>query len=125
MTKRTTSPRFTLRNAAVVAASLIVPLPILVSSITEAVLDHTNPENLDIRQDFANFDTMLLLGFGTLGLMIVLVAVLFVLCYRQTRDLRDLGLPIAILTLQLLLWVVILLLGNITNDAESAYNALS
>lgn len=124
MTSRPTSPRFTLQNAAVVVASLLVPVPVLAASIAEAVLDSTNPMQLDITQDFAYFDAMLLWGFGTLAIMIGVVAALFVMIYRRTRDLRELGLPIVVLTLQLVLWVVLLLLGQITNEAESAYRAL-
>lgn len=105
-------------------ASLLVPVPVLVASVVEAVLDSTNPMQLDITQDFAYFDAMLLWGFGTLAIMIGVVAALFVIIYRRTRDLRELGLPIVVLTLQLALWVVLLLLGQITNEAESAYRAL-
>lgn len=106
-------------------ASLIVPLPILVIVGVELVLDATNPKKLDITQEFAYSDAKLFWGFGTLAIMIALVAVMFVRIYRRENDLRPLGLPLAVVALQLLMWIFILLVSNITSTTEDDYRAAS
>ena len=91
----------------------------------ELILDATNPKNLDITQEFAYSDAKLFWGFGTLAIMIALVAVIFVRIYRRDNDLRPLGLPLAVLALQLLMWISILLVSNVTSTTEDDYRAAS
>ncbi|MGV8885768.1 MAG: hypothetical protein ACOH1T_09320 [Microbacteriaceae bacterium] len=113
--------RSRLQAWAVLLSSLVIPLPLLVSSVTEAILDSSNPANVDVSQGLAYLTELLTFGFGSLGILLVAIVAVYVLIYRRERTLDALALPMLILGVQIVVGVVILVCNGITGNAENAY----
>jgi hypothetical protein len=110
-----TSLLFTL---AVVASSLVIAVPLLFSRLVEGILDSTNPANVpDTSAGLAYLTEILGWSLGSLGVLLVVIIVLYVLIYRRERTLDALKLPLLILALQIVLGVLILLFNAIVNNA--------
>lgn len=115
---RTVSAQPLLYTLAIVLSSLVIPLPIFVGRLVEAILDSVNPAGLDdVTAGLAYLREILGWGFGSLGVLLVVIVVIFVLIYRRERTLDVLKLPLMILALQIVLGVLILLFNAIINGA--------
>lgn len=114
-------PRRRLYDLALLASSLLIAFPLLVSSLVKAVLFAGNPAKVDLTNGLAYLRELLGFGFGSLGLIVVVILVLFVLAYRQSRSLDSLKLPFLILAVQIVSGVAILLLTAISNGAHDSY----
>jgi len=110
-----------LQTWAVVLSSLVIPLPLLVSATTEAILDSLNPADVDVTQGLAYLRELLGVGFGSLGLLLVAIVVVFVLIYRRERTLDALALPLLILGVQIVVGVTLLVMTGIVDGAEDAW----
>jgi len=112
-----------LQTWAVLLSSLVIPLPMMVSRITEAILDSTNPADVDVTQGLAYLRELLGVGFGSLGILLVAIVAVFVLIYRRERTLDALALPLLILGVQIVVGVTLLITTGIVDNAEDAYRA--
>jgi len=121
MSDTTHAPRRRLHDLATLASSLLIAFPLLVSSLVKAALFAGNPADVDITNGLAYLRELLGFGFGSLGLIVLVIVVLFVLAYRQSRSLDTLKLPFLILAVQIVAGVAILLLTGISNNAHDTY----
>ena len=80
-----------------------------------------NPAGVDITNDLAYLREILGFGFGSLGVLLVVIVVLFVLVYRRARTLDALKLPLLVLGVQVVVGVAILLLTGISDAASDSY----
>ena len=97
---------------AIVLSSLVIPLPIFVGQLVRAVLMTTSPA--------ASGLAYLGWGFASLGALLVVIVIVFVLIYRRERTLDVLKLPLMILALQIVLGVLILLFNAIIDGAAGS-----
>jgi hypothetical protein len=102
---------------AIVLSTLVIPLPIFVGRLVEAILDSSNPAKVDVTAGLAYLREILGWSFGVLGVLLVVIVVLFVMIYRRERTLDVLKLPLMILALQIVLGVLILLFNAVINGA--------
>lgn len=123
MSETTHAPRRRPHDLATLASSLLIAFPLLVSSLVKAVLFAGNPAGVDLTNGLAYLRELLGFGFGALGLIVLVIVVLFVVAYRQTRSLDSLKLPFVILAVQIVAGIAILLLTGISNTAHDAYAA--
>jgi len=107
-----------MHDLATVASSLLIAFPLLVSSITKGVLFAGNPANVDITNSLAYLRELLLFGFGSLGLIAVVIVVLLILAKRSGASLR---LPLVVLAVQVVVGVTVLLFTGLSNDAHDTY----
>ena len=121
MSAVTPAPSRRLENLATLASSLLIPLPLLVSALVTAATFTSNPAGVDITNDLAYLREILGFGFGSLGVLLVVIVVLFVLTYRRARTLDALKLPLLVLGVQVVVGVAILLLTGISDAASDAY----
>ena len=119
MSEVTTEQRSTgLRNLAIVLASLIIAVPIAVGRLVEAILDSSNPANVDVTQPLAYLREILAWGFGMLGVLFVVIIIVLVLLYRRTRSVAALGLPMLIAALQIVIGLVTLWLSGMADGGN-------
>lgn len=118
-----TSESRSLHNWAVVLSSLIIPVPIFFSRIVEAILKSSNPAHVDVRQGLAYLSEQLAWGFGSLGLLLILLIVIYVIIYRRAKTLDALKVPLLIFALQVVLGIAILLSGGVIDSAVSSYTS--
>lgn len=104
-----------LYTLAVVLSSLVIGLPLFVGRLVEGVLDTTNPAELDVTQPLAYLSEILTLGFGSLGVLVILIVILFAILYRRARTLDAIALPLLIFAVQAVVGVVTLLLSGLAN----------
>ena len=97
---------------AIVLSSLVIPLPIFVGQLVRAVLVTTSPATSGL--------AYLGWGFASLGALLVVIVIVFVLIYRRERTLDVLKLPLMILALQIVLGVLILLFNAVIDGAVGA-----
>lgn len=109
------APKKTLHTLAVVLSSLVIPLPLLVGRAVEAILDTTNPADVDVTQPLAYLREILGWGFGSLGVLLLVIVVIDVMLYRRAKTLDAIGLPLLVLAIQIVVGVVTLLLSGATN----------
>ena len=102
---------------AIVLSSLVIPLPIFVGQLVKAILFSSNPATTDLDSGFAYLREILGWGFGSLGVLLVVIVVIFVLIYRREGTLDVLKLPLIILALQIVLGVLVLLFNAIIDGA--------
>ena len=121
MSAVTPAPSRRLENLATLASSLLIPLPLLVSALVTAATFTSNPAGVDITNDLAYLREILGFGFGSLGVLLVVIVVLFVLTYRRARTLAALKLPLLVLGVQVVVGVAILLLTGISDAASDSY----
>jgi len=122
-TQATATPRRSrLHTWAVLLSSLVIAFPMLVGATTEAILDTSNPANVDVSQGLAYLRELLGFGFGALGLLLVAIVVVYVLIYRRERTLNALALPLLILGVQIVVGVALLVMTGIVDNAEDAYS---
>ena len=107
--------------AATVASALLIPFPILVSGLVKAAAFAGNPADVDITNDLAYLREILVSGFVSLGVILVVIVVLLVLTYRQARSFAAIRLPLIVFGLQIVLGLVILLFAAISNNAVDTY----
>jgi hypothetical protein len=106
---------------AIVLSSLVIPLPIFVGRLVEAILDTVNPAKLDdVTVGLAYLREILGWSFGSLGVLLVAIVVIFVMIYRRERTLDVLKLPLLILAIQIVLGVLMLLFNAIINGAAGS-----
>jgi len=99
-----TSLLFTL---AVIASSLVVAVPVFFSSVVEGILDSTNPAGLkDTGAGLAYLSEILGWSLGSLGALLILIIVLYVIIYRRERTLDALRLPLLIVAIQIVIGVL-------------------
>ena len=106
-----------LYTLAIVLSSLVIPLPIFVGRLVEAILDTSNPSKVDVTAGLSYLREILGWSFGVLGVLLVVIVIIFVLIYRRERTLDVLKLPLMILALQVVLGVLILLFNAVINGA--------
>jgi len=107
-----------MHDLATIASSLLIAFPLLVSSITKGILFSANPANVDITNGLAYLRELLGFGFGSLGVIIVVIAVLLVLARRRGNSIR---LPLVVLAVQIVVGITVLLFTGLSNDAHDAY----
>jgi hypothetical protein len=112
-----------LHNWAVVLSSLIIPVPIFFSRIVEAILKSSNPAHVDVRQGLAYLSEQLAWGFGSLGFLLIVLIVIYVIVYRRAKTLDALKVPLLIFALQVVLGIAILLSGGVIDSAVSSYSS--
>ena len=120
----TSISNYGLRNLAIVLSSLVIPVPLLASGITEALLKTVNPARVNITQDLAYLRETLVFGFGSLGLLLIAIIVVYVLLGRRTGSFAPVRLPLLILVIQVLAGVALLVANGLIQSAENNYAAL-
>ena len=108
-----------LRNLAIVLASLIFAMPVAVGRLVEAILDTSNPANVDVTQPLAYLREILTFGFGSLGILFIVLIVVLVLLYRRTRSAGALGLPLLIAALQIVIGILTLWLSGMADGGSA------
>ena len=121
MSDTTPAPSHRLRDVTTLLSSLLIPIPILVSGFVKAFQFAGNPAGVDITQDLAYLREILVSGFVSLGVIVVVIIVMLVLTYRQARSFAAIRLPLVVFVLQIVLGVVILLFAAISNNAVDTY----
>lgn len=118
MTDPTPAPARRLHSLAVLLASLVIPLPVVAGRVVEGVLDTLNPADTDVTAGLAYLREILGWSFGSLGVLLVAIVIVFVLVYRRTRTLDALKLPLLILVVQVVLGVIALGFNGLIQSAE-------
>ena len=121
MTEPTPTPTSGLHSIAVVLASLLIPLPMLVGKILEAALDSANPAHVDVSQDLAYLRELLGFSFGFLGLLLLIIVALIVTLYRRSRRFSAIALPVTILVVQIVAGLLVLVFTGVVDSIEDAY----
>jgi ABC-type uncharacterized transport system YnjBCD permease subunit len=104
---------------AVVLSSIVFALPVTVSRIVEGVLDTTNPGNIkDTGAGLAYLGPILGWGFGSLGVLLLIVIVVYVLIYRRERTLDALKLPLLLIAIQIVLGVIAIIFNAFANGSQ-------
>jgi len=111
-----TTRKSTLYSVAIVLSSLVFAFPVFVGRAAEAILDATNPANIDVTQPLAYLSEILGWSFGSLGVLLVVIIVLLAILYRRAKTLDAIALPLLLLALQIVLGVLSLLLMALTNQ---------
>ena len=111
------TPSSVLSTFAVLLPSILVALPIAVGRLVQAVLDSTNPAHVDVSQPLAYLTEILGWSFGSLGVLLLVIVVVFVLVYRRGRSLDPLKVPLLVLAAQIVLGVLALLFNGIISAA--------
>ncbi len=102
---------------AIVLSSLVIPLPIFVGKLVEVILKTANPAKVDVTNGLAYLREILGWSFASLGVLLIVIVVIFVLIYRRERTLDVLKLPLLILATQIVIGVLILLFNAVINGA--------
>jgi hypothetical protein len=98
---------------AVILSSLVVAIPVTVSRMVEGILDSSNPAHLtDTSAGLAYLSEILGWSFGSLGVLLVAIIVVYVLIYRRERTLDALRLPLMIVALQAVLGVLAIIFNQ-------------
>ncbi len=113
-----------LRNLAIALSSLVIAVPLLASGITEAVLKTLNPAGVNITQGLAYLREILGFGFGSLGVLLIAIIVVYVLLARRTGSFAAARLPLLILVIQIIAGVLLLAANGLIQSAENNYAAL-
>ena len=121
MSETPSARRAPLDTLAILLSSLLIAFPALVSAITKGVLFAGNPAKVDITNGLAYLRELLGFGFGSLGLVIIAIVVVYVLVYRRARTLDALKLPFLILVVQIVAGVAILGFTALSNNAHDSY----
>ena len=121
MSDTTPAQSHRLRDVTTLLSSLLIPIPILVSGFVKAIQFAGNPAGVDITQDLAYLREILVSGFVSLGVIVVVIIVMLVLTYRQARSFAAIRLPLVVFVLQIVLGLVILLFAAISNNAVDTY----
>ena len=121
MTSTTPAAKSPLTTVAVLLSSLLIAFPLFVSKLVEAILKGGNPANVDITQGLAYLRELLGFGFGSLGVIVVAIVVVYVLVYRRSHTLDSLKLPFLILVVQIVAGIAILAFTAISNNAHDTY----
>lgn len=104
---------------AVVLSSLVFALPVTVAKITEGILDTTNPDGIkDTGAGLAYLAPILGWGFGSLGVLLLIVIVVYVLIYRRERTLDALKLPLLLVAIQIVLGVISIIFNAFANGGR-------
>jgi len=93
----------------------VIALPLFVGRLVEAILDTANPANVDVTQPLAYLREILGWGFGSLGVLLIVIIVILAVLYRRARTLDAIALPLLILAIQVVVGVATLLLSGLTN----------
>jgi hypothetical protein len=109
--------KFSLDTWAVLLSSILIPFPLLVGNVVEAILDTANPAGVDVAQPLAYLSQILGISFGSLGVLLVVIVVVFIVIYRRAGTLDALKLPLLVLATQIVIGGVILLLTAIIDNA--------
>ena len=123
MTDAAPARRSSLDTLAILLSSLLIAFPLFVSSLVKAVLFAGNPAKVDITNGLAYLRELLGSGFGSLGVIVIAIVVVYVLIYRRSKTLDALRLPLLILVVQIVAGVAILLFTAISNNAHDNYVA--
>lgn len=107
-----------LRNLAIVLASLIIAVPMVAGRLVEAILDTGNPAGVDVTQPLAYLSEILAWGFGSLGVLLIVLVVVLVMLYVRTRRFAMLALPLSIAALQIVLGLLALLFSGMTDGGS-------
>ena len=121
MTDAAPARRSSLDTLAILLSSLLIAFPLFVSSLVKAVLFAGNPAKVDITNGLAYLRELLGSGFGSLGVIVIAIVVVYVLIYRRSKTLDALRLPLLILVVQIVAGVAILLFTAISNNAHDTY----
>lgn len=104
---------------AVVLSSVVFALPVTVSRIAEGILDSTNPDGIkDTGAGLAYLGPILGWGFGSLGVLLLIVIVVYVLIYRREHTLDALKLPLLLVAIQIVLGVISIIGGAFANGGR-------
>jgi hypothetical protein len=104
---------------AVVLSSLVFAIPVTVSRIVEGILDSTNPDGIkDTGAGLAYLGPILGWGFGSLGVLLLIVIVVYVLIYRRERTLDALKLPLLLVAIQIVLGVISIIFNAFANGSR-------
>ncbi len=104
---------------AVVLSSIVFALPVTVSRIVEGILDSSNPGNIkDTGAWLAYLGPILGWGFGSLGVLLLVVIVVYVLIYRRERTLDALKLPLLLIAIQIVLGVISIIFNAFANGGR-------
>ncbi len=91
---------------AVILSSLVFALPVTVARIVEGILDSTNPDGIkDTGAGLAYLGPILGWSFGSLGVLLLVVIVVYAMIYRRERTLDALKLPLLLVAIQIVLGV--------------------
>jgi len=110
-----------LHDVTTLVSSMLIAFPMLISGFVKAMLFAGNPADVDITNDLAYLREILGFGFGSLGVIVVAIAVLLVIGYRRARSVAALRLPLVVLALQIVVGVVILLFTGLSNGSVNSY----
>jgi len=83
--------------------------------MTEAILDSSNPANVDVTQPLAYLREILTCGFGALGVLLVVLILVMLLVYVRTRSMALLKLPLLIAALQIVMGILALWLSGMAD----------
>ena len=104
---------------AVVLSSVVFALPVTVSRIVEGILDSTNPGGIkDTGAGLAYLGPILGWGFGSLGVLLLIVIVVYVVIYRRERTLDALKLPLLLIAIQIVLGVIAIIFNACANGSQ-------
>ena len=104
---------------AVVLSSVVFAVPVTVSRIVEGILDSTNPDGIkDTGAGLAYLGPILGWGFGSLGVLLLIVIVVYVLIYRRERTLDALKLPLLLIAIQIVLGVISIIFNAFANGSQ-------
>jgi len=101
---------------AVVLSSVVFALPVTVGRIAEVVIEAINPQGIkDTGGGTAYLAEVLGWGFGSLGVLLVVAIVVYVIIFRRERTLDALRLPLLLIAIQIVLGVIAIIFNAFAN----------
>ncbi|MGV8979095.1 MAG: hypothetical protein ACOH17_13730 [Cellulomonas sp.] len=104
-------------TAAIILASLFIPITMLTGQVVKLIMDSTNPSGLeDVSAGLAYLGVIL--GASLIVLFITVVGFLIAIAiqFRRTRTFRSIALPVTIAAIQLVIGVAAIILTRAITD---------
>ena len=110
-----------MHSLAVILASLIIPAPILVGKVVEAIMDSSNPARLDnLSAPLAYLTEILVSSFAVLGVVLVAFVIATIIVFVRSRSWRAVALPIVVAIIQIVGGVSALILNQMVSTIDGA-----
>ncbi|AZI57888.1 hypothetical protein EH165_06755 [Nakamurella antarctica] len=106
-------------QAAVILASLFIPIALLTGKLVELIMDSSNPDGLtDLTAGLAYLTQILVWSFTVLGVAVIAFVVATVIHYTRTRSFRSVALPVGIALIQLVIGVALVVISQAITEVD-------
>ncbi len=110
-----------LRTRTTALSALIVPITLLVSTVTGAYYKSSNPQNIDITQGLAYLQQTMTAAVITFSLIALFIVIGIVKMYRRDRNFSDAKLPLVLFSATIVLLIATGITNAYTNSVQDQY----